>query len=270
MRGGRRSPGCVTGPLDSAAAHLLKSCLCKGCLCSPGNAYPPSLPAGCHASHWRPAGACLEGHPRLAGTAPYQHGGRALRAERAGGQAGRDRVQVSRRWRCSAPSCHAGAQRGCALAAAAPGLQQRRPETRWVPRSQQRLKLVGPCVAAKRCYIRPLHCRYAFLVQTVAPCAGLPPSTQPEPGCQGCFAVFVTAATTAALVRAALLVSSSDLCLPVRLLSAARSRCHGACQAPVNQGAPHCEFSLQFSPRRPPPPPTPTPPHPRKYARTRR
>lgn len=108
MRGGRRSPGCVTGPLDSAAAHLLRSCLCKGCLCSPGNAYPPSLPAGCHASHWRPAGACLEGHPRLAGTAPYQHGGRALRAERAGGQAGRDRVQVSRRWRCSAPSCHAG------------------------------------------------------------------------------------------------------------------------------------------------------------------
>ncbi|KAL4457576.1 hypothetical protein ABPG75_012441 [Micractinium tetrahymenae] len=48
--------------------------------------------------------------------------------------------------------------------------------------------------------------KYAFLVQTVAPCAGLPPAAQPEASCQGCFAIFVTAATTAALVTLAVVL----------------------------------------------------------------
>lgn len=58
----------------------------------------PSLPA-------IPAGARPQGQHRLSGAAAHQHGGGALCSERAGGQAGRDRFQVS--WR-PGPLCLAG------------------------------------------------------------------------------------------------------------------------------------------------------------------
>ena len=46
--------------------------------------------------------------------------------------------------------------------------------------------------------------RQAFLIQTLAPCAGLPAeqrAAEAERGCRGCFAIFVAVMTTVALVR---------------------------------------------------------------------
>lgn len=47
--------------------------------------------------------------------------------------------------------------------------------------------------------------KFAFLLQTLAPCAALP-GAQPAERCRGCFALFVAAATTAALVTLAVVL----------------------------------------------------------------